>query len=188
MQAIDLLLQRQSASKLTEPAPDDAALELMFASAARAPDHGKLRPWRFVVIDSAARGAFGDLLAGHLQRAHPSSGAETLQRERQRAFRAPLIVVVAAHTAAGVKIPVVEQLLSAGAAAEALLLAAVALGFNGVWKTGAAAYDDAVKTALGLAAEDVIVGFLYLGSPAPDAPAPSPREWRDLVRRWQPPA
>jgi nitroreductase len=186
MQAIDLLLQRQSARTLSEPAPTDAALALMFASATRAPDHGKLRPWRFVVIDSAARGAFGDLLAAHLQRTHPAVSAESAQRERQKAFRAPLIVVVAAHTTPGVKIPVIEQLLSAGAAAQALLLAAVALGFNGVWKTGQAAYDETVKAALGLEANDVIVGFLYLGSDAPALAPPAAHAWRDLVRRWEP--
>ena len=184
MQAIDLLLQRQSARTLSEPAPSAAALELMFASAARAPDHGKLRPWRFVVIDSQARGAFGDLLAAYLRRTHPGVGAEALQRERQKAFRAPTIIVVAAHTTPGVKIPVIEQLLSAGAAAQALLLAAVALGFNGVWKTGAAAYDETVKAALGLEPTDAIVGFLYLGSEPP--PPAEPRAWRDLVRHWQP--
>ena len=96
-----------------------------------------------------------------------------------------MIVVVAAHTTPGVKIPVIEQLLSAAAAAQALLLAAAALGFSGVWKTGAAAYDETVKAALGLEAHDVIVGFVYLGSEAPAEP-PAPREWRDLVRHWQP--
>jgi nitroreductase len=185
MQAIDLLLQRQSARTLTEPAPSSAALELMFASAARAPDHGRLRPWRFVVIDTAARGAFGDLLAAYLERTHAALSPETLQRERQKAFRAPMIVVVAAHTTPGVKIPVIEQLLSAGAAAQGLLLAAVALGFNGVWKTGAPAYDDTVRAALGLEASDVIVGFLYLGTEPAGEPAAA-REWRDLVRHWQP--
>ena len=159
---------------------------MMFASAARAPDHGKLRPWRFVVIDSAARGAFGDVLAAHLQRTHPALSAETVQRERLKAFRAPMIVVVAAHTTAGVKIPLIEQLLSAAAAAAAMLLAAAALGFNGMWKTGAAAYDDTVKSALGLGAADVIVGFLYLGSEAPAAEPAPPREWRDLVQHWRP--
>jgi nitroreductase len=186
MQAIDLLLRRQSARALTEPAPTDAALELIFASAVHAPDHGKLRPWRFVVIDAAARGAFGDVLAEHLRRTHPAATAETLQRERQKAFRAPMIIVVAAHTSPGVKIPVIEQLLSAAAAAAAMLLAAVALGFNGIWKTGAPAYDDTVKGALGLEAGDVIVGFLYLGSEAPALGPPAPRAWRDLVRRWEP--
>ncbi len=186
MQAIDLLLQRTSARTLTEPAPTPAALELMFASAARAPDHGRLRPWRFVVIDTAARAAFGDLLAEHLQRTHPAMSAESLQRERQKAFRAPLIVVVAAHSTPGGKIPVIEQLLSAAAAAQALLLSAAALGFGGVWKTGAAAYDDTVRAALGLEANDVIVGFVYLGSEPPAAAPPATREWRDLVRHWEP--
>ncbi len=187
MQAIDLLQQRKSAGKLTEPAPDEAALALIFASAVHAPDHGKLRPWRFVVIGREARAGFGELLAAHLQRTHAASSPETLERERQKAFRAPLIVAVAAHTTPGVKIPVIEQVLSAGAAAHAMLLAAAALGFNGVWKTGAPAYDEAVKTALGLGADDAIVGFLYLGTEvAASGPAP-PREWRDLVRRWVPP-
>lgn len=186
MQAIDLLLRRQSAGKLTEPAPGAAALELMFASAVRAPDHGRLRPWRFVVIDAPARAAFGDVLAAHLHRTHAAVSEETLRRERQKAFRAPMILVVAAHTTPGVKIPVIEQLLSAGAAAEAMLLAAVALGFNGIWKTGAPAYDDTVKAALGLGTSDAIVGFLYLGSEAVAVAPAAPREWRDLVRRWEP--
>lgn len=186
MQAIDLLLRRHSARTLTEPAPDAAALECMFASAAHAPDHGHLRPWRFVVIDTAARAAFGDVLAAHLRRKHPTSSEETLQRERGKALRAPMIVVVAAHVAASVKIPAVEQLLAAGAAAHAMLLAAVALGFNGVWKTGDAAYDDTVKSALGLGPEDAIIGFIYLGTEAPAAALPHEREWRDLVRHWRP--
>jgi len=185
MQAIDALLQRRSAKSLTDPAPDEGALALIFESAARAPDHGRIRPWRFIVIQGAARERFGDLLAEHLRRAHPSATPETLQRERQKAFRAPLIVVVAAICNPGVKIPVIEQILSAGAAAQNIMLAASALGFNSMWKTGDPAYDDAVKAALGLEAKDAIVGFLYLGTeafPAPGTPARSP--WRDLVRHW----
>src|SRR5690242_13650276 len=106
MQAIDALLTRRSARALTDPAPDEATLALIFACATRAPDHGRLRPWRFVVVRPEARGRFGDLLADHLRRAHPQVASETLERERLKAFRAPLIVVVAAHCKAGVKIPV----------------------------------------------------------------------------------
>ncbi|MBS0578954.1 MAG: nitroreductase family protein [Proteobacteria bacterium] len=187
MQAIDLLRQRKSAVKLTDPAPDGRALELMLAAAVHAPDHGKLRPWRFVVIPREARAGFGELLAAQLQRTHAASSPETLARERQKAFRAPLILVVAAHTTPGVKIPVIEQVLSAGAAAHSILLAAVALGFNGVWKTGAPAYDETVRAALGLGADDVIVGFLYLGTEVAAAAQAAPREWRDLVHHWLPP-
>jgi nitroreductase len=182
MQAIDLLLTRRSARTLAEPAPDAASLELILASAVRAPDHGRLRPWRFVVVREAARAHLGALLAAHLKREHAQVSPQILERERSKAFRAPLIVVVGAHVNSAVKIPVIEQVLAAGAAAEAMMLAAVALGFNAMWKTGAAAYDDMVKQALGFEPHDAIVGFLYLGTeagpPAPDAPSP----WQDLVR------
>jgi nitroreductase len=184
MQAIEALLERRSAKALTAPAPDEGALELIFASASAAPDHGRLRPWRFIVIQGSGLERFGDLLAEHLRRSTPSATPETLQRERQKAFRAPLILVVAAICTAGGKIPVIEQVLAAGAAAQNVMLAALALGFNSMWKTGAPAYDEQVKTALGLEAKDAIVGFMYLGTEAakPDrVPRPA---WRDRVHHW----
>jgi nitroreductase len=183
MQAIDALVTRRSAATLTEPAPDAGALELIFASAVRAPDHGRLRPWRFLVICGTARARFGELLAGHLARTQPAASAESLQRERDKAFRAPMIIVVAAHVNAAVKIPPIEQTLSAGVAAGNIMLAALALGYNAMWKTGGAAYDPEVRQSLGLGASDVIVGFLYVGT---EAGKPSiPRgEWRDLVSEW----
>ncbi|HUL19443.1 MAG TPA: nitroreductase family protein [Steroidobacteraceae bacterium] len=187
MQAIDLLLTRRSARALTEPAPDAAALDLILASAARAPDHGRLRPWRFLLVRGQARLRFGALLAAHLRREHPGTDEQTLERERAKALRAPLIVVVAAHLDAAVKIPAVEQLLACAAAAEAMMLASVALGFGAMWKTGAAAYDAQVRVALGFAPTDAIVGFLYLGTEVSSGPAVAPAEWRDLVREFAPP-
>jgi len=182
MQAIDLLLARRSARALSEPAPDAGALALILSSAVRAPDHGRLRPWRFITVRGAARERFGELLADHLRRTQPEASADTLQRERLKAFRAPLIVVVAAHCSPAVKIPVIEQMLSAGAAAHAMMLAALALGFNAMWKTGSAAYDATVRAALGLEPDDAIVGFLYFGTEQGEH-APAVRgEWHDLVR------
>jgi len=184
MQAIDALVARRSATALTEPAPDAGALELMFASAVRAPDHGRLRPWRFLVVRGAARARFGELLAGHLARSQPAASAESLQRERDKAFRAPLIIVVAAHVnEAIVKIPPIEQTLSAGVAAGNLMLAALALGYNAMWKTGGAAYDPEVRRSLGLASSDVIVGFIYVGTEA-GKPSVARGEWHELVREW----
>ena len=185
MQVIDALVKRHSARALTAPAPDEGALELIFASAAAAPDHGRLRPWRFIVIQGDALGRFGDLLADQLRRQHPSSSEESLQRERQKARRAPMIVVVAAICTPGGKIPVIEQTLAAGAAAQNVMLAALALGFNSMWKTGAPAYDEQVKTALGLEAKDAIVGFLYVGTDASKPDTPPRPDWRDLVRHWE---
>jgi nitroreductase len=184
MQAIEALLQRRSARSMREPAPDEGALGLILQSATRAPDHGRLHPWRFIVIRSEGRERFGQLLAGHVRRARGSVTEESLQRERQKAFRAPLIVVVAAIIDPASKVPAIEQILSAGAAAQSMLLAAFSLGFNAVWKTGGPAYDDVVKTELGLEAKDAIVGFLYMGTDetGPDLlPRPA---WQEFVREW----
>ncbi|HEY8052212.1 MAG: nitroreductase [Steroidobacterales bacterium] len=184
MQTIDALTTRYSAKALFEPAPDEAALQLIFESAVRAPDHGRLRPWRFVVVRGAARERFGELLAQHLRRTHAAASEETLQRERAKALRAPLMVVVAAHCNPEVKIPLIEQQLSAAAAAQSMMLGAFALGFNAMWKTGSAAYDPALKQALGLAAGDAVVGFLYIGTEAARTPPPGARPWADLVSYW----
>jgi nitroreductase len=184
MQAIDVLLTRRSARTLAEPGPDAGALELIFASAAHAPDHGRLRPWRFVVVRGAARERLGELFAEHAQRMRPELSAEALERERGKALRAPLIVVVGAQCNPAAKIPVIEQTLAAGAAAHAMMLAAVALGFNAMWRTGGLAYDELVKRALGFGPADAIVGFLYLGTDTGPPTPPESREWRDLVREW----
>jgi nitroreductase len=184
MQAIEALLGRYSARALQDPAPDDAALGLILESATRAPDHGRLRPWRFIVIKSEDRAQFGELLADHLRRTKGSASDEALERERRKAFRAPLIIVVAAIVVPDGKIPVIEQTLSAGAAAQNMLQAAVALGFNGVWKTGGAAYDDQVKTALGLQPKDAIVGFLYMGTDVEGPGSLTRPDWREYVQYW----
>jgi nitroreductase len=143
-----------------------------------------LRPWRFVVIGSEGRARFGELLASHLRRTRNPISDELLDKERRKAFRAPLIIVVAAIIQPDSKIPVVEQILSAGAAAQSMLLTVFALGFNAVWKTGGPAYDDTVKQELGLQAKDAIVGFLYVGTddPGPDR-LPRP-DWRAYVHHW----
>jgi nitroreductase len=186
MQAIEALLRRHSARALKEPAPDDAALGLILESATRAPDHGRLRPWRFIVIQGENRTRFGELLAEHLRRTKASVSDEALERERQKAFRAPLMIAVAAIITPDGKIPEIEQVISAGAAAQNMLHAALALGFNGVWKTGGAAYDEQVKVALGLESKDAIVGFLYLGTDE-DGPGSLPRpDWRKFVQHWPP--
>jgi nitroreductase len=184
MDALDLMLGRESALKLEAPGPSRADLDRMFASAVRAPDHGRLRPWQFVVIGEAQRAAFGAVMADSLRRRDPSATEVELQRERDKAFRAPVIVVVAAKVKRGNKIPEVEQIASASAAAQTLMLAAPALGYGAAWKTGAPAYDPMVKTALGLDAADDIVGFLYIGTRAGgSSPIPRP-EAKDFVTHW----
>ena len=184
MQAIEVLLQRYSGRVLQAPAPDEGALSVLIESALTAPDHGKLRPWRFIVIQGEGRARLGNLLAEYTLRMRPTATPEALERERQKALRAPMIIVVAAITNPTARIPVIEQILSAGAAAQNILLAAFALGFNAVWKTGDAAYDPAVKIALGLESKDAIVGFLYVGVEQPGSPPPVRPAATEFIRHW----
>ncbi|HKE96258.1 MAG TPA: nitroreductase [Povalibacter sp.] len=172
---------RTSAAKLTEPAPSREHLERIIGAGVRAPDHGRLRPWRFVVLAGDARRRLGDAMAAILQAKVPGATPEQLDGERNKALRAPVIIAVAAHVTRG-KIPDVEQVLAAGAAAQNMLLAAHALGYGAMWKTGAVAYDAGVKNLLGLAPEDHIVALLYLGTvAAPGALVPASA---DGVVRW----
>src|SRR5207244_13606094 len=108
MQAIDVLLTRRSARTLAEPGPDEGALGLIFASAAHAPDHGRLRPWRFVLGRGAARERLGKLFAEHARRVRPALSAESLPRERAKALGAPLTVVVGAACDPPPRIPELE--------------------------------------------------------------------------------
>ncbi len=186
MQATEMLQTRSTPLTLGDPPPPRAVLDRAFAAAVRAPDHGRLRPWRFVVIDGDARRAFGDVLAAAFRRREPEASPEMVERERAKPMRAPMTIVVAARLTPHPKVPEVEQVLAAGAAAQTLSLALYAEGFATSWKTGAPAYDDSVKQALGLEPGDAIVGFLYAGTPAdpgPERPRPAAS---DYVRYWQP--
>jgi nitroreductase len=185
MDAIEALTQRRSPPKLVDPAPDDAQIEAILAAAIRAPDHGRLRPWRFLILRGPARERLGTVLADALKARMPEMPADAIERERQKPLRAPLMVVVAASLVEGHKIPVIEQMLAAGAATQNLVLAAHAMGFGAMWRTGDPAYDARVKAALGLAPTDAIVGFIYLGTAA-GRPAIPPNEpgVKDFVREW----
>lgn len=165
MDAVEALLTRASAIKLTDPAPPDAALDRILQAAARAPDHGRIRPWRFIVIRGAARHKLGALMAERMRAVAPDAPEPLLAREAEKPLRAPLIVTVATRLERDhPKIPEVEQLLSAACAAQNVMVAAHAMGYGCMWKTGQSAYDPVVKQALGLAAHEHIVGFMYLGT------------------------
>jgi nitroreductase len=163
MDAIEAINTRATAKTYGETAPSREQLAIVLQAAVRAPDHGRLRPWRFMLIEGNQRRKFGDMLAASALRRTPGLGAGDLQRERDKAIRAPLIIVVACRIVPGTKIPVIEQILAAGSAAQNILLALHAQGFAAAWKTGEGAYDPEVKRALGFAADDHLVGFIYTG-------------------------
>jgi len=184
MEAIDVLTGRVSGSALVDPAPDDLELHTMLSAAVRAPDHGRLRPWRFIVLRGAARKRLGRLMGQTYQRRHPDATPAQVEKEASKPLRAPLVVVVAAKINQQSNIPAIEQILSAGAAAENVMVAAFALGFGCAWKTGDAAYDPDIKSAVGLTPADAIVAFLYLGTNKNPLAPPAALALYDHVVQW----
>jgi nitroreductase len=184
MDAMELLRTRVSASKLGEPRPSAEAVHAMLESAARVPDHGRLRPWRLLLIEGEARLDFGNVLAAALARRNPLASDEALARELEKALRAPLIVVVATRCDRSARIPVTEQIISAGCAAHSIMLAAFAQGLGAMWRTGEPAYDNAVKSALGIEPDDLIVGFIYVGTDIGGPGTRPHRASREFSQHW----
>jgi nitroreductase len=160
-----VLQTRASAARVAEPGPTPEQLEQLLQAAARAPDHGRLRPWRFIVLEGAVREAFTTAAAEAKRLRLPDMTAEQFAAERDKLSRSPSIVVIGcAVNRVQTKIPEIEQVVAAAAAAENMFLAAHDLGFGVMWKTGAAAYDSAVKATVGLKPDDHIVAIMHLGT------------------------
>jgi nitroreductase len=163
---ITTLLSRASVKLVGEPGPDDADLRVIFEAAVRAPDHGKLRPWRFFVVRGDARRQLSDLFVAGVKRREPGANEAQIEKERQKPLSAPVTIAVVSKTVVGHKIPEIEQTLSAGAAAMNMLNAIHALGFGAKWVTGANCYDPEFKREFGLDATDQLIGFIHIGTPA----------------------
>ena len=167
------------------PGPDDAQLRRILEAAIRVPDHGKLAPWRFVIIGAGQRDAFAALLERAYRETKPEPGRLELQAIDDFARQAPLLVVAISAPAHASHIPIWEQELSAGAACMNLLWAVHAEGFVGGWLTGWATYSDRVRDAFG-DHDSRIAGFLFIGSPGRE-PEERPRpEFEAVVARWLP--
>ena len=173
---IDLLRTRRSLkpNELAPPGPSAAELETLLTIASRVPDHGKLAPWRFVVFEGEAREKAGEAIAAAFIAKYPDAKPEHIAYERTRLTRAPLVIAVVSRAAPHVKIPEWEQVLSSGAAAMNLVLAAHALGYGASWITEWYAYDRGVLDALGLKPHERIAGFVHIGRP-PGPPEDRPR-------------
>jgi nitroreductase len=156
---------RSSAARLAEPGPDPEDLGKLLQAAERAPDHGRLKPWRLIVLKGAMREAFTAAAAEAKRARLPGMTADQLMAERDKLNRSPTLVVVGcAVNREQTKVPEIEQVVAVGAAAQNLFLAAHDLGFGVMWKTGAAAYDAAVKATVGLRPDDHIVAIMHLGA------------------------
>jgi len=177
---IDLLLTRRSGSAkaMTEPGPSKKQLAQILEVGARAPDHGKLFPWRFIVFEGKARARAGDILAAVLEAEGERS--KQVEEERARFLRAPVVIAVISAARESHKIPVWEQELSAGAVCQNILIAATALGFVGNWLTEWYGYHPVVKEKLGLKPGERVAGFIYVGT-AKDELEERPRPEMDKI-------
>jgi nitroreductase len=162
---LELLKTRRSVKpeELAGPPPSAQEIDTLLTVAARVPDHGKLAPWRFIVFAGDRRLAAGDAIVAAFRTKYPGATGEQIELERRRLARAPLVIAVVSRAAPHVKIPEWEQVLSAGAAAMNLTIAARALGYATAWITEWYAYDRAVLAGLGLAEHEKIVGFVHIG-------------------------
>lgn len=163
MDALELLLNRRSIAKLSAPAPEGKALENIIRAGLRAPDHAGLTPWRFVICQGSGLQKLSDILVRAAM--HEQSDPAVLEKLKNAPFRAPMVIAVIAKVTPHDKVPTLEQHLSAGCAAQAMQMAAVAQGFQGFWRSGKWMYHTAVREAFGVSGDDQIVSFLYLGTP-----------------------
>ncbi|AOV97183.1 NAD(P)H nitroreductase [Edwardsiella hoshinae] len=180
MDALTLLLQRRSASRLSEPAPAGQVLENIFQAGLRAPDHKGLQPWRFVTVQGEGQERLSALL--HAIAVEEGFDDKGIEKARKAPFRAPLIITVIAHCDVESRVPQWEQVASASCAVMAMQMAAQAQGFNGIWRSGHWVTHPRVRAAFGCRPQDTIVGFLYLGTPQLKAARLQPLDSRAFVR------
>ena len=182
MDAIEAIHKRQSIKRFSsQPVELDKIAQLLDAGA-QAPNHYKGRPWRFVVLEGAARERLGDVMADVLKRRFPELPPEGLRKERAKPLRSPVIIAVGVDEPGEPKVLEIENICAAAAACENILVAAVAIGLGGHWRTGDAARDPDIKRFLGFSEKQPLIAFLYIGYPELEPPVPVRPDYEDRTR------
>jgi nitroreductase len=170
MSVFDLIQRRRSIGKMTGGRPTREQIEHMLEAATHAPNHYKVQPWKFIVLADKAREELGGVmaksLAGRLEETTSDKAQALLDKERNKLLRSPVIIVVVAEPPQLPKVLEIENIEATAAAVQNMLLVAEEMGLACMWRTGDAAYDPRVKQWLGLAPDEHIVSFLYVGFPA----------------------
>lgn len=183
---IDWINSRRSMGNLDAPAPTRAQIEAAIECAVTAPDHKKLRPWRFIVTQGESRHELGRALLEAAQAKAAREGdvlsEKDIRKTQTMPLRAPLIITVVTKMQAHKKVPPFEQMLSAGSAVQNLILALKAQGFNTVWRTGLLCNEPAVKAYFDVGSDDYVTAFVYTGTSPKDEPARKPTDIEPLVR------
>jgi len=185
-QLINWIKSRRSIGNLSIPAPTESQIRAAIDCAVTAPDHKKLRPWRFIVTQGNARHDLGRAFLAAAEAQAAQEGEELSEKSSKKTYnmplRAPVIITVVTHMQVHKKVPPFEQMLSAGAAVQNLILALQAQGFSTVWRTGLLANEPAVKAYFDVGADDYVTAFVYTGSSPCDMPARKPIDIEPLLR------
>lgn len=185
MQPLDILLTRKSHNKLIAPAPTSEQLEVMFQAALRAPDHALLRPWRYRVFENQALQELGDKFVEAMMLSGQELSVEKIEKVRSKPLRAPMVIVASVVLQEHPKVPHVEQILSAGASVQNLLMAAHFQNIGAMWRTGDIAFNDHLMKLLEFEQDEIIVGFIYLGTEEGDKRKSKPFSIADFVTRFE---
>ena len=170
MDALEAILTRHSVAKVKPDPLPRALIEKLLLAAVQAPNHYRVRPWRFVVLTGDSRQALGEVMAQSLKQQHPDLPDEGMQKERLKPLRAPVLIAVAVEPSDDPRVLEIENICSVAAAVENLLLAAHAEGLGAMWRTGPAARDPQVKQFLDFGSDEPLLGFVYIGYPDQDFP------------------
>ncbi|MEC5210264.1 nitroreductase [Psychrobacter sp. PL15] len=185
-QLINWIKSRRSIGNLSIPAPTHTQIEAAIECAATAPDHKKLQPWRFIITEGNARHQLGHAFLAAAEAKAAREGEVLSEKTQQKTYnmplRAPVIITVVTQMQDHKKVPFFEQMLSAGAAVQNLILALKAQGFSTVWRTGLLCNEPAVKEYFGVAADDYVTAFVYTGTSPCDKPVRKPIDIEPLLR------
>ena len=181
--ALDLVLTRRTVTSayLEDPGPNAEQIETLLTAGIRVPDHGKLTPWRFIVMDKPSREALVPQFLAHRQATEPDQDPEIRRKQAGVIANAPLCIAVVSTPREHPKIPVWEQHMSAGASVMNLMIAAHAMGFGAQWLTGWYTYDPHTKALMGVGDEEEIAAFVHIGTPQippQERPRPEPATLR----------
>jgi nitroreductase len=168
MDVFEAIFRRQSISKVKPDPLPRTLIEEALSAAVQAPNHHRVRPWRFFVVEGEARQRLGDVMAQVLSQRKPEIPSEALAVERAKPLRAPLLIAVGVDKPIEPKVQEIENVCAAAAAVQNLLLALHAQGLGAIWRTGAAVEEPLVKAFFGLAPDQRLIGFLYAGYPEAD--------------------
>ena len=186
-ETLDLLMHRRSLTvkDMTSPGPSEEQLHQILEIGSRVPDHKKQAPWRFLTIEGTAREKIGKTLRAVFTKNNPETSEELLDFEEKRFLRAPLVIaVISTASADNPKVPEWEQILTAGAVCQNILIASNAMGFAGQWLSEWYAYDPDILATFGIAKKERIAGFIYIGSATKEPSERSRPDLSELVQQW----